>query len=104
MADHLKYDDYIREKLTDAEYARGYLEVALEEAEADGNYAAFLMALRRVAEARSGNMDKSSAISPDPTSFFKTLAEEGSPTMESLGAILHSLGMRLSLTRQEPVS
>lgn len=48
------YEEFLRQHLSDSEEARGYLEVAIEEYEEDGDKEAFLLALRNVAEARGG--------------------------------------------------
>lgn len=48
------FDEYLIEKLTDPEYAKVYLETALETYEKDRDSDAFLLALRDVAEAQGG--------------------------------------------------
>ena len=49
-----KFEDSLKERLADAEYARVFLDVALEEYEKDGDTEAFLLALRDVAEVQGG--------------------------------------------------
>ncbi len=49
-----KFEDDLRERLADPDYARIFLDVALEEYEEDADTEAFLLALRDVAEARGG--------------------------------------------------
>lgn len=49
-----KYEDALRERLADLDYARVFLDIALEEYEKDGDRETFLLALRDVAEARGG--------------------------------------------------
>ena len=49
-----KFEDSLKERLADGEYARIFLDVALEEYEKDGDTEAFLLALRDVAEAQGG--------------------------------------------------
>ncbi len=45
-----RHEDFMRERLADAEFAAGYLQSALE----DGDPGVILLALRRIAEARGG--------------------------------------------------
>ena len=45
-----KFEDSLKERLADPEYAKIFLDVALEEYEKDGDIEAFLLALRDVAE------------------------------------------------------
>ena len=49
-----KFEDSLRERLSDPEYARIFLDVAFEEYEEDGDIEALLLALRVVAEAQEG--------------------------------------------------
>jgi len=49
-----KFKNTLLEDLNDPQYAQTYLSVALEEYEKDKDVAAFLTALRDVAEARGG--------------------------------------------------
>ena len=49
-----KFEDGLRERLSDPEYARVFLDVALEEYEEDGDTEVFLLALRDVAESQGG--------------------------------------------------
>lgn len=96
------HDDRMREKLKDFDYAQGYLETALEEAEKDGYYGGFLIVLRRVVEVHGASrISRQSSVSR--SNLYKALSEDGNPTIETLGAILHSLGMKLSLSRLDPI-
>ena len=46
----VRHDDFMHERLADAQFAAGYLQSALE----DGDSGVLLLALRRIAEARGG--------------------------------------------------
>jgi len=95
-----KYEDSLRERLADSEYARVFLDVALEEYEQDGNTEAFLLALRDVAEAQGGLTKLAEQTKLNRQNLYKALSAEGNPQLKTLGAVLHELGFRLSI---EPV-
>jgi probable addiction module antidote protein len=92
-----KYEDTLRERLTDPEYARVFLDVALEEYEKDGDQDAFLLALRDVVEAQGGVGKLAKETHLNRQNLYKALSEEGNPRLETVGAILHALGFRLSV-------
>ena len=78
-----------------------YLDIAFEEAEKDGNWGAFMAALRTVAEARGGLGDLAEKLECSRPNLYKTLSEEGNPRLDTFGAILHELGLRLSFQPSE---
>jgi len=92
-----KYEDSLRERLADPEYARVFLDVALEEYEQDGDAKAFLLALRDVAEAQGGITKLAEQTKLNRQNLYKALSEEGNPRLKTLGAVLHELGFRLSV-------
>jgi probable addiction module antidote protein len=91
------FSEYNREQLTQPEDARLYLELALEAYEEDGDKEAFLMALRDVAEAHGGLSRLAKETSLSRQSLHKALSGKGNPRLDTLGAILHGLGFRLSI-------
>ena len=95
-----RFEDGLRERLADPEYARIFLDVALEEYEEDGNTEAFLLALRDVAEAQGGLTRLAERTKLNRQNLYKALSEKGNPGLGTVGAILHGLGFRLSI---EPV-
>ena len=95
-----KFEDSLRERLSDSEYARVFLDVALEEYEKDGNTEAFLLALRDLAEAQGGLTELAEQTNLNRQNLYKALSEEGNPRLKTLGAVLHKLGFRLSV---EPI-
>jgi len=97
MERYRDFKNYHIEKLSDPEEARIYLTVALEEYEKDGDLEAFLLALRDVAEARGGLAKLARPISLDKQNLYKALSEKGSPKFQTVEAILHELGFRLSI-------
>lgn len=85
----------------DPKEAAIYLQVALEEYEADGDDAALLLALRTVAEAQGGVGTLAKKTSLTRQSLYKALSPKGNPRLRTIGMILKGLGYRLSL---EPLS
>ncbi|HBH46612.1 MAG TPA: putative addiction module antidote protein [Candidatus Jacksonbacteria bacterium] len=86
--------------MADSEYARVFLDVALEEFEKDGDVEAFLLALRDVAEARGGLTKLAKQANLNRQNLYKALSPEGNPRLKTLETVLHKLGFRLSV---EPV-
>ena len=91
------FHEYNIEKLRDPEDAQGYLEVALEEFEQDGDVEALMLALRDVAEARGGIGKIAKKAKMPRQSLYKMLSKRGNPTLASLNPILHQLGFKLSI-------
>lgn len=92
-----RFEDDLRERLTDPDYARVFLDVALEEYEKDGDTEAFLLALRDVTEAQGGISKLAERTKLNRQNLYKALSEKGNPRLETVGAILHGLGFRLSV-------
>ena len=95
-----RYEDDLRERLADPEYARVFLDVALEEYEQDGDTEAFLLALRDVAEAQGGLTQLAKRTKLNRQNLYKALSSKGNPRLQTVETILHGLGFRLSV---EPV-
>lgn len=87
------------ERLRNPARARQYLDVALQEYEHDGDLSAFLLALRRVTEAQGGMSKLARETDLNRANLYAALSQEGHPRIETIGAILHSLGFRLSVQR-----
>jgi len=91
------FKDYHLEKLQDPEDAKLYLTIALEEFEKDGDTDAFLLSLKDVAMAQGGMLQLSRRTRLDRTNLYKALSKEGNPRLDTISAILLSLGLRLSV-------
>ena len=89
------YEEYLIESLKDPEEAATYLETALEEEDE----AAFLLALRQVAEAQ-GMTILSQKAKLNRESLYKMLSKQGNPKLSSLVALLNRMGLRLSVQVQ----
>lgn len=80
----------------DPEFAAAYLDAVLE----DGDQQEFLLALRRLSEARGGVQTLAARARLNPTSLYRTLSPRGNPELKSMRALLRALGLRLSV---EPI-
>ncbi len=83
------YDEFLKRELQDPEMAAEYLSAAIEE----GSMAQFLLALRTVAEAHGGVGVLSEITELNRQSMYKMLSDHGNPTLSSLLAILHAIGI-----------
>jgi len=82
--------------LQNPDFVVGYLELSLNE-----GLPTFLMALREVIQANGGMSSISEKTDLGRESLYKTLSESGNPQFATIDKILHSLGLRLSITHLE---
>jgi probable addiction module antidote protein len=92
-----EFREYLKERLKDPEEAISYLNTALEEYEKDKDTEAFLLALRTVAEARGGIGELAKKTTLNRQHLYRTLSKKGNPRLDTLDAVLHGLGFRLSI-------
>lgn len=95
--DTLNFDTYHIQKLKNKEYARAYLEVALEEYEADGNSQAFFNALKDVSKAQGGLGKVAEKANLNRQNLYKTLSGNRKPRLETISHLMHGLGYKFSL-------
>lgn len=93
MAKSRSYDETLKESLSDPKEAAAYLNAALEE----GDSAMFLLALKDVANVHGGVAQVAQAAKLNRESMYRMLSENGNPTVNSLNALLHVLGLRLAI-------
>ena len=86
------YEAGLKEALTDPEEAAAYLNAALEENDQE----IFLLALRDIAEAR-GFTRIAQDTSLNRENLYRMLSSTGNPQLSSLNALLHSIGLRLTV-------
>ena len=92
-----EYYEDLMGRLKDPDYAIGYLNTALEDTDKD----VFLLALRDVAEAW-GTMTKLARFSRiHRVSLYKILSKHGNPKVDSLSKILHGMGLKLTVTKEQ---
>lgn len=79
--------------------AVGYLNTALEEGEWD----AFLLALRNVAEVHGGMSKLAREVNLNRENLYRMLSTRGNPGMRNIFNILNAMGFRLTLLKDEPL-
>lgn len=92
------YEQTLHELLADPADAAAYLNAALEE----GDPAAFLLALKDIADLHGGIGKLASRAELNRESMYRMLSEGGNPRISSLNAVLHALGLRLAITPEKP--
>lgn len=91
----VRYEDDLRDRLTDPAYAVAYLNAALEDEE-DAADEVFLLALRDVAAAfKMSRLADEAGVNRE--NLYRMLSSRGNPKFSSLLALLKALGMRLSV-------
>ncbi|ORM62970.1 putative addiction module antidote protein [Pantoea rodasii] len=88
-------DAMVAELRENPDYTEIYLQTALEDIYEEGGIAAFLIALRRVVEARGGISEISRKSGLSRQQLYKTLSEKGNPTLTTLTEITRAAGVRL---------
>lgn len=99
MAKSRSYQDSLMEALKDPLEAAAYLDAALEETD---DPRVFLMALKDVANVHGGIGHLAEETALNRQNVYRMLSEEGNPTYASLTAMLHTLGLRLSVKIEDP--
>ena len=90
---NVSYQGYLLESLKDPAEAAAYVEAALEL----DDPAALLLALRQAAKAH-GMAEVARRADVGEKTLFRTLSENGNPTIATLHKVLHAVGLRLSIT------
>ena len=98
MREYRTWEEILMERFTaDWKEAIGYLDVALEEYQEDGDTPFFLMGLQNVVEARGGVSAVAKKIDVAPQVLSDMLSSEKPPRIDLLSAVLTALGCRLSI-------
>jgi probable addiction module antidote protein len=92
-----KYEEWLIESLKDHDSAVAYLNAALEESiKGDAeSQALLLLALRDVAEAQGGIAKIAKKAHLGRESLYKTLSSKGNPSLSTLTALAHAMGLEL---------
>ena len=93
------HKESLLEDLRDPAEAAAYLTAALEDESPD----VFLVALRNVAEAH-GMKRLAEGAELNRESMYRMLSDQGNPQLSSLTAVLHQLGLRLSVEVGDPIT
>ena len=89
------YQEDLRERLQDEDYAAAYLNAAL----GDEDLKVFLIALKDVTDARGkGVTQLAKKTHLNRESLYRTLSKKGNPRLNNLCVILEALGLHLSIT------
>lgn len=89
------YQTDLLKRLANREYAAQYLKAAFDETLADGNRAAFLMALKNVVDATGAMQTVANEAQISRQHLYRMLSEEGNPTLETLTSVLQTVGMTI---------
>ena len=89
----VSYEDELIEALKDPREAAAYLKISLE----DEDPRIFLNALGRVARANGGLSLLARKTGLNRENLYRTLSPKGNPKIDSVGAVLRSLGLKLSV-------
>ncbi len=92
----------IAELRADREFAVGYLKAALEELDDPNHRAVGLLALRDVAAAYGGVAAVAQEAGITREALYRALSPSGNPTLKTLLAVLHAVGLRLSVAPAKP--
>ena len=95
------FHEFLMEELANREHAIGYLDVALEEYQEDGDTSFFLKGIRNVVEAQGGFPEFAKRTHMSPDALQKILSSDKAPHIDILGTILNALGCRLSIQSLE---
>ena len=93
MARSRSYQKELLDALQDPQEAAHYLSAALEEGDREG----FLLALRNVVEARGGIGRLAEGSQLNRESLYRMLSAKGNPELQSLEAVLQTIGLRLAV-------
>ena len=98
MTKYRTWQEILLERLAaDQKRAIGYLDVALEEYQEDGDTPFFLLGLQNVVEARGGVAKVAKQVGIEAQCLLDILASDEAPRIDLLNAILTALGCRLSI-------
>lgn len=93
------YRDMVKEFVKDPSEASEYIRISMEEYEADGNLDALLQAIRSVTDVQGGITELAQKTNLNRQHLYRSLSKNGNPTIRTLDSILHSLGLKLTITK-----
>jgi probable addiction module antidote protein len=94
MKTQVKHDDWLREKLQDAEFAAEFLNAAGE----DDDTKTYLAALRKVVDARGGITSVADKTDLSRETLYRALSSSGNPTIKTLSAVLKATGLKFGVS------
>ncbi len=93
----VSYENDLMKWLQDPAHAAEYINAAIE----GGDREVFLLALRDLANARGGMTAVAEQARVSRTSLYKTLSPRGNPEFRSITALLHSLGLKVTVEPED---
>lgn len=103
MREYRTWEEILMERFTsDWEEAIGYLDVALEEYQEDGDAPFFFLGLQNVVEARGGIAEVAKQAGIEAQCLSDMLASDEAPRLDTLISILTALGCRLAIQPLDP--
>jgi probable addiction module antidote protein len=97
------YHTELIESLKDDDEAEAYLQVALEEYDEDGDYEAFMLALKHLAEEKGGISELSKKTHLNRQNLYRVLSKTGNPRLDTLLNIIHALGFRFKIAKAKRI-
>ena len=94
MTATMKHDDWLFEQLKDAQFAAEFINAASE----DEDPKTYLMALRKVVEARGGMASIAEKAHLSRETLYRTLSSRGNPTIRTLNAVLKATGLKFGVS------
>ena len=89
-----KHDDWLFLQLKDADFAAEFLNAASQ----DDDPKTYLVALRKVVEARGGMAYIAEKAELSRETLYRTLSIRGNPTIKTLSAVLKATGLKFGVT------
>ena len=80
---------------TDPKIAAEYLSAVYEECATDGQFDAFLIAVRDLIQANSSMSKVAETAGVGRQALYQMLSEEGNPRLHNFAAVLKAIGLRL---------
>lgn len=97
MKNSIDYSKWKLDRLKNYEYAKGYLQVALDDYYKDQDDKAFLSAIKDVVTAQKGMTDLAKETGINRQSLYKSFSEKGNPTFSTLTNVLEKIGYKISI-------
>ena len=91
------HDVWLFEQLKDSEFAAEFLNAASE----DDDPATYLLALRKVVDARGGMTVVAEKTSLSRETLYRTLSRRGNPTIKTLSTILKATGLKIAVAASQ---
>lgn len=95
------FDEYINNVLKSPEDVVGFLDVAIEDYQTDGDAGALLSAIKRVAEAQGGISELAVKAQVNRQNLYKIFNNKISPRFNTLMKILKALGYSIQIKKIE---